>query len=81
MPDCVIPYSLVLRLGTLNVKIHQRGGAVETGCSGSHYITGCFVIYYYPHPLHPPPTAPPFDEYPPTVYTLITYDTCAYMSY
>ena len=25
-------------------KIHQRGGAVETGCSGSHYTIGCFVI-------------------------------------
>ena len=35
-------------------KIHQRGGAVETGCSGLHYIIGCFIIEYYPHPLHPP---------------------------
>ena len=28
-------------------QAHQdspKGGAVETGCSGSHYITGCFTI-------------------------------------
>ena len=25
-------------------RLHSaKGGAVETGCSGSHYITGCFV--------------------------------------
>ena len=41
----------------------SKEGAVETGCSGSHSIVGCFTIQYYPHPLHPPPTAPPFDEY------------------
>ena len=23
-----------------------------------------FIISYYPHPLHPPPTAPPCNEYP-----------------
>ena len=42
----------------------SKGGAVETGCSGVHYIIGCFTIQYYHLPLHPPPTAPPFDEYP-----------------
>ena len=42
----------------------SKGGAVETGCSGLHYIIGCFIIQYYSHPLHSPPTAPPFDEYP-----------------
>ena len=46
------------------IKIHQRGGAVETGCSGSHHVIGCFTIWYCRHPLHPPPTAPPFDEFP-----------------
>ena len=25
----------------------KGGGAVETGCSGLHYIIGCFTIYYY----------------------------------
>ena len=42
----------------------SKGGAVETGCGGLHYIIGCFTTKRYPHPLHPPPTAPPFDEYP-----------------
>ena len=42
----------------------SKGGAVETGCSGLHYIIGSFIIQYFPHPLYPPPTAPPFDEYP-----------------
>ena len=37
---------------------------METGCSGLHYITYRFIKYYYPHPLHPPPTAPPCNEYP-----------------
>ena len=32
----------------------SKGGAVETGCSGSDYIIGCFTVYYYPNPLHPP---------------------------
>ena len=31
-----------------------KGGAVEAGCSGLHYIIDCFTIYNYPHPLHPP---------------------------
>ena len=42
----------------------SKGGAVETGCSGLHSIIGCFFMYYYLHPLHPPPTAPPCNEYP-----------------
>ena len=42
----------------------SKGGAVETGCSGLHSVIGRFIIQCYPHPLHPPPTAPPFDEYP-----------------
>ena len=45
-------------------KDSSKGGAVETGCSGLHHIICCFIIEYYPHPLHHPPTAPPFDEYP-----------------
>ena len=24
----------------------SKGGAVETGCSGLHYIIGCFIIWY-----------------------------------
>ena len=30
----------------------------------NHCILGCFIMQYYPHPLHPPLAAPPFDEYP-----------------
>ena len=52
------------RLSLRRYQDSSKGGAVETGCSGLHYIIGCCIIYYYPHPLHPPPTAPPFDEYP-----------------
>ena len=37
---------------------------MEIGCRGSHYIPGCFIIQYYPDPLHPPPTAPPCKEHP-----------------
>ena len=43
------------------MKIHQRGGAVEAGCSGLHYIIGCFITSYHtthihctPLRLHPP---------------------------
>ena len=32
------------QLPLVKVKIHQRGGAVETGCSGLHSIIGCFII-------------------------------------
>ena len=42
----------------------SKGNAVETGCSGLPYIIDGFTIWYHPHPLHPPPTAPPCDEYP-----------------
>ena len=58
-----VPPSLRARLPVLD-QDSSKGGAVETGCSGLHYIIGCFIIYFYPHPLHTPPTAPPFDEYP-----------------
>ena len=44
---------------SLELKIHQRGVAVETGCSGSHYTTGCFIKWCYPHPLHPLRLHPP----------------------
>ena len=44
----------------------SKRGAVETGCSGLHYGTGCLIISYYSHPLHPPPTAPARNEYPET---------------
>ena len=37
---------------------------METGYSGLHHIICCFIMLYYPHPLNPPPTAHPFDEYP-----------------
>ena len=39
-----------------------KGGAVETGCSDLYDIICQFTIQYYPHPLHPPPTTPPFAE-------------------
>ena len=42
----------------------SKWGALETGCSGLHYIIGCFIIQYYPNPLHLPPAAPPSAEYP-----------------
>ena len=41
------------------IQNSSKGGALETGCSDLHYIISCFTISYYPHPLHPPPTAPP----------------------
>ena len=46
------------------VQDSSKGGAVETGCSGLHYIIGRFDVHYYPQPLHPVPTAPPAAEYP-----------------
>ena len=36
----------------------SKGGAVETGCSD------LYGVINYPHPLHPPPTAAPCNEYP-----------------
>ena len=53
--------SLSLSLSPLH---SVKEDAVETGCCALHYIIGCVAIQYYPHPLHPPPTAPPCDEYP-----------------
>ena len=49
----------------LGLQDSSKGGAVETGCSGLHYIIGCFVRYNTT-PIHrtPPPTACPFDEHP-----------------
>ena len=40
----------------------SKGGAVETGCSGSRYMIGCFIImindttpiHCTPLPMHPP---------------------------
>ena len=46
------------------VKIHQRGGAVETGCSDLYDVIYDFYSIMLPHPLHPPPTAPHCNEYP-----------------
>ena len=37
---------------------------METGCSDLHGVIHDFTVQYHPNPLHPPPTAPPFDEYP-----------------
>ena len=42
----------------------SKGGAVETGCSDLYALMHYFVIWYSPNPLHPPPTAPPCNEYP-----------------
>ena len=56
--------------------VHQdssKGGAVETGFGGSHYVIGCFIIWYYPRPLHPPPTAPPFAEYQIMIIVIVYY--------
>ena len=36
-----------------------KGGAVETGCSGFHYIISSFAIHYYTHPLYPPSDCTP----------------------
>ena len=54
----------LVRRSTLEIQDSSKGGAFETGCSGLQYFIGCFIICCYPHPLHPTPTAPPFDEYP-----------------
>ena len=50
---------------TCGVCLHSaKGGAVETGCSDFNGVIYYFTISYYPNPLHPPPTAPPCNEYP-----------------
>ena len=41
------------------IQDSSKGGAVETGCSGSHHIIGCLLysttpIHCTPFPLHPP---------------------------
>ena len=53
-----------LRLEWLASQDSSKGGAVETGCSDVYDVIHSFIIYDYPHPLHPPPTAPHFDECP-----------------
>ena len=61
--DFMLPSAYFLKLSPF--ALHSaKGGTVETGCSGLQAMIGCFTISYYPNPLHPPPTAPPFDEYP-----------------
>ena len=30
--------------GFISIQDSSKGGAVETGCSGLHYIIGCFAI-------------------------------------
>ena len=47
-----------------NILHSAKGGAVETGCSELYGVIYDFTIWYYPNPLHPPPTAPPSAEYP-----------------
>ena len=44
----------------------SKGGAMETRCSGLHELShGLFYhMILNPHPPHPPPTAPPCNEYP-----------------
>ena len=56
--------AIIMMYTSTRIGIHYRGGAVETGCSCLHHIIGCVTIEYYPHPLRPPPTAPPCNEYP-----------------
>ena len=48
---------------------HRGSTFCKGGCSGNRvqWFVWCytlFYIYYYPNPLHPPPTAPPCNEYP-----------------
>ena len=65
--DSALPFfSPTVRSAHAKNQDSSKGGTVETGCSGLHYIIviGCFIVQYCLHPLHPPPTAPPFDEYP-----------------
>ena len=58
-------------LPTCSFLHSAKGGAVETGCSDLYGVIYYFIIYYYPHPLHTPPTAPPCNEYPSLGHTLI----------
>ena len=51
----------VLNQGALN---SAKVGAVETGCRDLYDVIYYLIIQNYPHPLHPPPTAPPCNEYP-----------------
>ena len=48
----------------ISIKIHQRGVQWKQGVVIRMLSCTSFIICYYTHPLHPPPTAPPFDEYP-----------------
>ena len=47
------------------IKIHQKGGAVETGCSDLYDVMHCLVNYI----ILPPSTAPPSDCNPPLMNT------------
>ena len=59
------PQSEIVRIES--TQDSSKGGAVETGCSYLYGVMYYFTISYYPNPLHPPLTAPPFDEHPVTV--------------
>ena len=60
----VIVIILIIIYIYIYMPLHSAtGGAVETGCSALHDVMGCSTTYDFPHPLCPPPTAPPFDEY------------------
>ena len=46
------------------LKIHQRGVQWKQGVVIYMMLYTICIIQYYPNPLHPPPTAPPCNEYP-----------------
>ena len=51
-----------------SVKIRQKGAQWKQGVVICMALYTKFIIYSSPHPLHPPPTAPPFDEYAQSAY-------------
>ena len=46
------------------LKIHQRGVQWKQGVVIYMMLHTRLLYNYYPHPLHPPPSAPPCNEYP-----------------
>ena len=44
MMRAVVQLSLTWFAGVQTAQDSSKGGAVETGCSGLHYIIGCLII-------------------------------------
>ena len=67
-PSYRLPLRLFGAVGaneTEELKIHQRGVQWKQGVVICMLLnTSLLYNNYYPHPLHPPPTAPPCNEYP-----------------